>query len=673
MAKFILVACPDPAFSETLRTSLSDSGGYNVQLANNGAEVLASIGNLAFDIAILDSEISDFPLTALVDAVRLKLPDAKILVVPPTDLFSALSLEECGADGFINKPFYVPELLEIIQKLFSGQLQQEEREIEMPFQKEAPAVIRDIFSEELAKLEWPSDEPPSDDTTGSSSTLILPLEDIFPGRQPKPIANLDTPGEAETIKEIPPAQFLEMEELAKWFSESTARTAMLINGTEIIASSGEFEADAAKKLIDDIQARFKTSAAKELIRYIPPQQGSGNQLLYASVLGADKYIVLTYEANASYSLIRQQADRLRKRLSETEESDQLIPDEVSQAWSKESSGELIDLHQNDQSIPGEIPVDLQTMPADSFDQTGKESVEMQDEGFTVTSTDILDTLETAEIESRETSELPHEVLIPVVESQAQTEEGNPDENPPVIAAVPEPSVDKPDGDDYPWLAGGLGVTAAAVATQDLSPLSDGLASAFPWGEETSEILEEREPEIDTAIEKPPSDADQVERFEDIGAPIPEIQETSLRSDTEIAEQITKIELVNNTPPLEKSGDMRVFILVPADPRVFLTGKLAGELGGWIPQVCQTMNWEVDALAVRPEFIRIGLIASPDQTDEIIVSTLQDATARLVASNYTQMALDPENPSFWSDDFLKINPHDPPDQNVLNAFIRHLRR
>ena len=673
MAKFILVACPDPAFRETLRASLTDSGGYNVQLANNGAEVLASIGNLAFDIAILDSEISDFPLTALVDAVRLKLPDAKILVVPPTDLFSALSLKECGADGFINKPFYVPELLEIIQKLFSGQTHQEELEIEMPFQKEVPAVMRDIFSEELAKVEWPSDEPTGDDTTGSSSTLILPLQDIFPTRQPKPSDNLDTPGEAETIKEIPPAQFLEMEELAKWFSESTARTAMLINGIEITASSGEFEADAAKKLIDDIQARFKTSAARELIRYIPAQRGLGDQLLYASVLGADKYIVLTYEANASYSLIRQQADRLRKRLTETEESDQLIPDEVSQAWSKEGSGDWIDPNQDDQSIPGEIPVDMQTIPADSFNQTGKEPVEVQDTGFTVTPTDAHDTIETAEIVSTGSSELPLGDLNPVIESQTQTEAGNPDENLPVIAAVPEPSIDKPDGDDYPWLADGLGVTAAAVAEQDLSPLPEGLASAFPWGEETSEISEEREPETDTAIDKPPSDADQVERFEDVGAPIPEIEESSLRSDAEIAERITKVDLANNTPPLEKNGDMRVFILVPADPRVFLTGKLAGELGAWIPQVCQTMNWEVDALAVRPEFIRIGLIASPDQTDKIIVSTLQDATARLVASNYSQMVLDPENPSFWADDFLKINPHDPPDQNVLNAFIRHLRR
>jgi REP element-mobilizing transposase RayT len=138
-------------------------------------------------------------------------------------------------------------------------------------------------------------------------------------------------------------------------------------------------------------------------------------------------------------------------------------------------------------------------------------------------------------------------------------------------------------------------------------------------------------------------------------------------------RITTAELPATATPQGGTSNLRIFLLVPADPRVFLTGKLASELGNWIPQVCQSMSWEVDALAVRPESVRVGLVADPDQKDDIIVGTLQDATARLVAANYPQMALDPEKPLFWADDFLRINPSDPPDQNELNAFIRHLRR
>jgi REP element-mobilizing transposase RayT len=160
------------------------------------------------------------------------------------------------------------------------------------------------------------------------------------------------------------------------------------------------------------------------------------------------------------------------------------------------------------------------------------------------------------------------------------------------------------------------------------------------------------------------------RAEETSKAEPGLDETL--EDQEPGEKITTAELELKSSPEGGTRNLRVFLLVPADPRVFLTGKLAAELGNWIPQVCQSMSWEVDALAVRPEFVRVGLSAEPDQKDDQIVVTLQDATTRLVAANYPQMALDPEKPLFWADDFLKINPNDPPDQNELSAFIRHLR-
>ncbi len=199
-------------------------------------------------------------------------------------------------------------------------------------------------------------------------------------------------------------------------------------------------------------------------------------------------------------------------------------------------------------------------------------------------------------------------------------------------------------------------------------ITDGNPSTFPWDESAgknaaSTAPNEVEPEAAGSLEGSPIDEPMVA----------ESNPDEIQVDQEAVQKVTTAELEMKGTPEGGTGDLRVFLLVPADPRVFLTGKLAAELGTWIPQVCQSMNWEVDALAVRPEFVRIGLIAAPDQKDDLIVVALQDATTRLVAANYPQMALDPEKPLFWADDFLKINPNDPPDQNELNAFIRHLRR
>jgi REP element-mobilizing transposase RayT len=97
------------------------------------------------------------------------------------------------------------------------------------------------------------------------------------------------------------------------------------------------------------------------------------------------------------------------------------------------------------------------------------------------------------------------------------------------------------------------------------------------------------------------------------------------------------------------------------------------LGGWFEGACDAMHLELDALAIRPEYVRIGVIAQPDQKDDLIVSTLRETTARMIANNYPQMALDVDVPVFWTEDYLRINPADQPDQSKLNDFIHHLRR
>ncbi len=701
MAKFILAASPDAGFRETLRSSLTDAGGYNVVLAASGADVLSSIGNLAFDVAILDSQLSDFPLPALVDAVKLKLPEAKILVVPSTDPLSSLTLEECGADAFINKPFFVPDLLEVIQKLMRGEPVQEGTAVEMPFQEEAPTGMRDIFSEEIAKVEWPAEIDTGKDGNDIYSTLILPLEDILSATQPSPENGQGSRPGTEALKEIPPAQFLEMEELAKWFSESTARSAMLVSGPEVVATSGDIDSDTGKKLTEEIPARFKASEARELIRFIPPQHGTGNQLLYAAAIGNEKYIVLLYEANTSYSIIREQADRLKRRLADSAMPTLLQPEEVTRAWSKETprseAAESVPIIESDQAQPSEIPVEELPLPiTDPFGQTGFEEKADEIEFSTTDSPDSQVSIESiakansndipsgeetggenSPLESHEVAASPTGPLHPVeshtVEIPEEVVEIT-DAKSPAAEDSQEPGKEKPGSEEYPWLAGGLGVTAASIAKEELSPLPDGLVSAFPWEEDIATEASVSNSGESLADEGISVNNNQIQEPEEAIEPLlDESDGTDTSAETEPAERITTAELSLKTPSEENNLNLRVFILVPADPRVFLTGKLAGELGDWIPQVCESMAWEVDALAVRPEFVRIGLVAAPDQTDEIITCTLQDATARLVASSYPQMALNPEKPLFWADDFLKINPNDPPDQSELNAFIHHLRR
>ncbi len=649
MAKYILAASPDTSFGETLRTGLQDAGGYTVQLAASGADVLASIGNLAFDVAIIDSLISDLPLPSLVDAIRLKHPDVKVLVIPPTDPFSALTLEECGADNFISKPVFIPDLLDIIRGLLKPNAPATSDPGETPFQEERAKDMRDFLGEEIAKINWDSDNLPAGKDDDYPDTLVLPLEDVIAETQPQISIPSGPKKNTGALQEIPPEQFLEMEELTKWFSESTARSAMLVSAGEVIATSGEMDGDVQRKFAREVSERFQASDARELIRYIPPQRGSGNELLFAAAIGTAKFLVLTFEAETSYSIIREQAERLRQRLAEIAAPPQVKPEEVVQAW----------------SVPeGALP-EGETPPIDgnALEEAGKQTGN--------------DGLETSKLDIPVEEIPPTEADLGVEETGTEIElEVIPAVMPPAFdidADFPLPETEKTKADSgeddvFPWLAVGTAAIAAGAVADSPADIPGGIPPAFPW-EDTPAISD-----VDTVIETETpgvsSSTDKVQTEDSFSA---ESNQEEIFVEQEPADKITTAELALKSEPQGGTSDLRIFLLVPADPRLFLTGKLAAELGEWIPQVCQTMNWEVDALAVRPEFVRVGLTAAPDQKDDLIVGTLQDATARLVATNYSQMALDPEKPLFWADDFLRINPNDPPDQNELNAFIRHLRR
>ena len=641
MAKYILVASPDTSFGETLRTGLQDEGGYSVHLAANGAEVLASIGNLSFDGAIIDSLISDLPLPSLVDAIRLKHPYVKVLVIPPTDPFSTLTLEDCGADNFINKPVFIPDLLEIIRGLLKPTAPGTTEPGENPFQEETAKGFSDILGDEIAKIDWDSDNLPSAAGDDYPDTLVLPLEDVIAKTQDQISVKTGPKKNTGALQEIPPEQFLEMEELAKWFSESTARSAMLVSKGEVVATNGEIDGDRQKKFAREVSERFQTSNARELIRYIPPQQGTGNELLFSSVIDTGKFLVLTYDADISYSVIREQAEWLRKRLVLDTRMPPVKAEDVTNAWSAEA-GETPD---ENYAIQSKIPEQGNGSPY-------KDS--------------SVPPLSNQETPSSEISQiLPETDLVFEAIPGVMPSSFNIENDFPLPDSEPS-SGDLVEENEYPWLA--AGAVSLVEGASDNSVIPEGFPSDFPWEEPpVKEVVGQSSSEPEPVAANL-SDGTQGEETSKAESDLVENL-----ADQEPGEKITTAELELKNPPEGGIRNLRVFLLIPADPRVFLTGKLATELGDWIPQVCQSMNWEVDALAVRPEFVRVGLIAEPDQKDDQIVVTLQDATTRLVAANYPQMALDPDKPLFWADDFLKINPNDPPDQNELNAFIRHLRR
>lgn len=117
----ILVATPHPAFGELLRLSLEESGQFIVRLVRSGSEAEASTTNTRYGLAILDSDVADQAFTAVAQSLRSQMPDIRLIIIPPENNPQHPSLSQITVDGFLGRPFYLPDLMEMVEKLVGGQ------------------------------------------------------------------------------------------------------------------------------------------------------------------------------------------------------------------------------------------------------------------------------------------------------------------------------------------------------------------------------------------------------------------------------------------------------------------------------------------------------------------------------------------------------------------------
>jgi len=113
----ILVAEDDPALRQGLRDALA-SDGHRVETASDGAEALASLGRVHFDLAVLDVSMpkkTGFDVCREARARGLGTP-ILFLTVRSDEVDRVLGLE-LGGDDYVTKPFSVRELLARVKSI----------------------------------------------------------------------------------------------------------------------------------------------------------------------------------------------------------------------------------------------------------------------------------------------------------------------------------------------------------------------------------------------------------------------------------------------------------------------------------------------------------------------------------------------------------------------------
>jgi two-component system KDP operon response regulator KdpE len=106
----ILVVDDERQITRVLRSAL-ESHGYNVAVAQDGAEALRAVEQFAPDLVITDLSMPNMDGVELTKSIR-RLGDTPIIVlsVREQDQTKVLALDS-GADDYMTKPFSTPELL----------------------------------------------------------------------------------------------------------------------------------------------------------------------------------------------------------------------------------------------------------------------------------------------------------------------------------------------------------------------------------------------------------------------------------------------------------------------------------------------------------------------------------------------------------------------------------
>ncbi len=250
MQRVILVVSPDPDFIQQIRSHLEEGGRFHVSGASNGHDALTLANTNFYDVAILDGDVSDIPLSPLSNDMVALQPNIKILVFAPENNPNHSDLEGTISNGFLRKPFFGPEIGNALSNLFM-------------------------------------DLPPEPD---NQDQLISDLVKLWIHRPETGAKRI------EALHQI-----------------TTAESAMLMLKDQVIASAGNINENTRENVVGFMTHYWREDENYELARYLRISGSQTEQFLYATRLVGNVVLILLYEPGVSIQKVRLELKLVKDR------------------------------------------------------------------------------------------------------------------------------------------------------------------------------------------------------------------------------------------------------------------------------------------------------------------------------------------------------------------------
>jgi REP element-mobilizing transposase RayT/DNA-binding response OmpR family regulator len=265
MAIPIIVVTPNAGFGELVCQILEETGKYAVALATTSQEASAIAKKDRPALCILETGMEGGRTVALVDMLRQEVENMLLVLIPSEEGTAQENLEHLNPDGFLPKPFYLPDLVSLVDDIIST------------------SGIENLNRARTGPLK------------------SAPLK-AFPSNLPPP---------PEWLQDVS----LAAQHLTRLSLETSSQASLITRLDQIWAYAGELPQNAAEELARTVAAYFADGGGSDLARFIRLEATGNEYMLYASGLGGEYVLAMVFDAEMPFSKIRAQANRLAEGLS----------------------------------------------------------------------------------------------------------------------------------------------------------------------------------------------------------------------------------------------------------------------------------------------------------------------------------------------------------------------
>ena len=246
----LLVVTSDITFGELIRQNLEEMGRFTVRVAGEKKSAVSCVKEDQCPLVFLDTCLAGKDLLEIGIQIRRVNPKARFVVISEAGWHS--TLEELSPEDYLSKPFYLPDLLDMMGTLFPDP---------------------DSSQTELEPTEAGSEPPWLSDVTRAA------------------------------------------QHLTRLTLGSSAQAALITRNDQLWAYAGQLPQSATRELTETVLRYWDRQQENDLVRFVRLASTDAEHMLYATRLTQNMVLALIFDAETPFGTIRTQASQLVHSLS----------------------------------------------------------------------------------------------------------------------------------------------------------------------------------------------------------------------------------------------------------------------------------------------------------------------------------------------------------------------